>query len=107
MRAEQLTGLVPNTSAVHQGPLTVSSTAITLLSIISGGAFHVQTDAVLLAVETDQIRICADGTTPTATKGFLLNPGDRVWLTRHEADLAKVIRITTDAAIQVAQYKTP
>ena len=107
MRAQYLSGLVPNTSAALQGPLAVSSAAITLLSLISGNAWHGQTNAVLLSVETDQIRICPDGTVPSATKGFLVNPGERAWLTRAEADMAKVIRVTGDAALQVSEYKTP
>lgn len=107
MTSDCITRLVPNTAAAHQGPLTVSSAAITLLSLISGNAWHIATNAVQMSVETDQIRICPDGTTPSATKGHLLNAGQVLWLSRAEADLAKVIRVTTDAKIQVSEFKLP
>lgn len=105
MTTRNINDLLPNTAAVHQGPLTVGAAAATLLSLISGTAWNIATDVVVVSVETDQIRICPGGTTPTSTKGFLIDAGQMFTLTRQEADLAKVIRVTNDAALQVAEYK--
>ena len=105
MTTRNILDLIPTPATTTEGPLTVSSTAITITSLISGAAWNAATDHVLVTVETDQLRIDPAGGTPTATKGHLHNPGAAFWLTRGEADAAKVIRVTTDAAIQVTQYR--
>lgn len=96
---------MPNEAAAHQGPLTVSSTAVTLLSLLSGGALHADTRFVEIAVETDDIRLTVNGTTPTTTLGRQVLADSTRLLSRYEADKAQLIRVTTDAVIQVAQYK--
>jgi hypothetical protein len=95
---------VPNAAAAHQGPLTVSSSAVTLLSLLSGGALHAETRFVEITVETDDVRLTVQGTTPTSSLGRLLLVDSSRLLSRAEADLAKIIRVTTDAALQVTQY---
>lgn len=96
---------MPNEAAAHEGPLTVSSTAITLLSLLSGGALHAETRFVEITVETDDIRLTVNGTTPTTTLGRAVLADSSRLLSRFEADKAKLIRMSTDAKIQVTQYK--
>lgn len=105
MTTRDASTLIPNTATATEGPLTVSSSAVTLQSLISGGAWHAATDHVYVSVETDQVRISPEGGTPTSTKGHLISTGQAFWLTRGEADVAKVIRVTADAKLQVTQYK--
>lgn len=95
---------VPNAAAAHQGPLTVSSSAVTLLSLLSGGALHAETRFVEIAVETDDVRLTVQGTAPTSSLGRLLLVDSSRLLSRAEADLAQVIRVTSNAALQVTQY---
>lgn len=95
---------VPNTAAPVEGPLTVSNTAVTLLSLLAGGALHTNTRFVRVSCETDDVRLTIDGATPTATKGRKLLADSSRLLSRNEADLCKAIRITTDAALQIEQY---
>lgn len=105
MNTRSTTDLLPNIAVAHEGPLTVGAAAATLLSLIAGNVFHAQTDMVLVSVETDQLRITVNNTVPTATKGFLMEPGQMFWLTKSEAEVAQLIRVTTDAKIQVSQHK--
>jgi len=105
MRESDFQG-IPNFNAAHEGPLAVSSTAVTLLSLLTGSALHADTKAVLLCVEDAAVRYTVNGTTPTATLGFAAIAGQFIRLSRQEADVAKFIRSTgTDSALQVAQYK--
>ena len=92
---------VPNAAAAHQGPLTVSSSAVTLLSLLSGGALHAETRFVEITVEDESAALFS---APTSALGRLLLVDSSRLLSRAEADLAKVIRVTTDAALQVTQY---
>ena len=96
---------IPNEAVAHEGPLTVSSTAITLLSLLSGGALHAETRFVEITVETDDIRLTVNGTTPTSTLGRAVLADSSRLLSRAEADKAKLIRMTADATLQVTQYK--
>ena len=92
----------PNTAAAQQ-TITVGATAATLTSLLST-ALAADTDYVILSVETDQVRICPTGTVPTASLGLLLSVGTILGLSRAEADVANVIRVTTSATVQVIQY---
>lgn len=94
--------LLPNTAAAQQTATVTSSAA--LLTSLLGTALHAATDVVQISVETDAIRICPTGTVPTSTLGILVYPGQSIELTRAEADAARVIRVTTNATLQVAQY---
>lgn len=94
----------PNTaSTAAQQTATVGAAAATLTSLL-GTALHAQTDMVQIAVETDAVRICPTGTVPTSTLGTLVYPGQVFELTRAEADAARVIRVTANATLQVAQF---
>ena len=55
-------------AAAHQGPLNVGATAVTLLSLLSGGALHAETRFVEITVETDDIRLTVNGTTTTINR---------------------------------------
>jgi hypothetical protein len=97
---------IPTAAAAHQGPLTVGAAAVTLLSLLSGAALHADTQFVLVTVETDELRLTVNGTTPTATLGFKCPVDTERLLSRAEADNCKLIRSgSADAKIQVAQYK--
>jgi hypothetical protein len=93
---------LPNTAAAQQ-TATVTSSA-SLLTALLGTALHTKTDMVQIAVETDAVRMCPSGTVPTASLGAILYPGQIIELTRAEADAARVIRVTTNATLQVIQY---
>lgn len=95
---------LPNTaSTAAQQKATVGVAAATLLSLL-GTPLHAKTDMVQIAVETDAVRICPTGTVPTSTLGTLVYPGQVFELSRQEADVAQVIRVTTNATLQVAQF---
>ncbi len=94
----------PNLAAAHQGPLTVDAAARTLLSLVSGGVLHADTKFVEIAVETDDVRFTVQSTTPTATLGTQLLADCKRVFSRSEADALKLIRVSTDATIQVIQY---
>lgn len=94
----------PNHAAAHQGPLTVGAAAVTLLSLLAGGALHADTRFVEISVEDDDLRLTVQGTTPTATLGRKVTEDSSRLMSRAEADACKLIRITTDAKIQVIQY---
>jgi hypothetical protein len=92
----------PNLAAAHAGPLTVGSTAATLISLIT---LHADTRSVFITIEDAALRLTVNGTTPTATLGFSYVAGTAVRLSRAEVEQAQMIRATgTDAKIQVAQY---
>lgn len=96
---------IPNIETDHEGPLTVSSTAVTLKSLMSGAAIHANTQFVGVRVETAAIRMTVTGTTPTATKGIPYSSSDEILLSRAEAEMAQVIRSTgADGGVQVWQY---
>lgn len=105
MITRNFNNLVPLTSVATEGPLTVTNAAVTIASLIAGAAFAAQCNAVMVSVETDQIRLDPNGGAPTTTKGHLISPNQKFILSREEADVAKVIRVTTDAKIQVTQYR--
>ena len=74
------------------------------IGTLQTGALHAETRFVEITVETDDVRLTVQGTTPTSALGRLLLVDSSRLLSRAEADLAKVIRVTTDAALQVTQY---
>jgi hypothetical protein len=93
---------IPNAAAAHAGPLTVSSTAAALTSLVT---LHAATTFVLIKIEDAAVRLTLNGTTPTTTLGLNYVADVQLVLTRAEADVAQFIRATgTDAKLQVAQY---
>lgn len=96
---------LPNSAAPHQGPLTVSNTAVTLLSLLSGGALHDETRFVQLCIEDADVRLTVTGTTPTTTLGRKLLQDSAPILSRGQADACRLIRAAgTDVKLQVIQY---
>lgn len=96
---------IPNSEVAHQGPLTISNTAVTLTSLLSGGALHANTQFVGVRFETQPVRMTVNGTTPTTTLGIPYGITDEILLSRAEAEAAKLIRSTgSDGGIQVWQY---
>ena len=93
---------IPNTAAAQQ-TATVTSSA-SLLTALLGTALHAATDLVQISVETDAIRLCPTGTVPTGSLGVSIPVGTVLELTRAEADVARVIRVTNNATLQVVQY---
>jgi len=92
---------IPNLAATDQSA-TVSSTATLLSALVT---LHAQTRFVRVSVDTDDVRFTVSGTTPTSTLGRSIPVDGDILLTEAEAATAKFIRITTDARIQVSQYK--
>lgn len=95
---------VPNTAATEQ-QVTFPAAAATLLSLLSGGALHADTNLVIIAVETAGMRICPTGGTPSTTLGVPYSAGQIFELSRKEADVAKVIRAAAGSTGQILQYK--
>lgn len=97
---------LPNVEVATQSA-TVGASSATLLSLLAGGALHGQTQYVGISVETADIRLTRDNTTPTSSLGELIpyDSGKKI-LSMAEALNAKVIRAGgTNAAIQIWQYK--
>jgi hypothetical protein len=93
----------PNMNVAHQKG-TVSSAAITLVSLLSGAALHASTQFVEISVENDDVRLTVQGTAPTSTLGERITDGSSKLLSLAEAQVAQVIRETTDAVVQIKQY---
>lgn len=104
MRMIDYQALPNNEVATQTG--TVSSTAITLVSLLSGGALHAQTYFVEISVEDADIRLTDDGTTPVAaTLGLKVTNGSRKVLSRAQASAAKIIATSGTARVQICQKK--
>jgi hypothetical protein len=94
---------LPNLSGTLQS-FTAPAAAATLNSLLST-PLHAQTDAVLIQIETDQVRISPTGGTPSTSLGFLINPTQAVMMSRQEWDAGRIIRVTSAATVQVFEYK--
>lgn len=81
---------------------TVSSTALSLTDLGFTTAQVQQAQSMRLTVETQSTRYAYDGATPTAANGHLLAANAELLLVGSE-NLAnfRIIRVTTDATIQV------
>jgi len=81
--------------------ITVSTSSIPFTTIPSTPICR----AVMVTVETDQVRFRVDGSAPDSTTGHLLNVGDILML-ENVTMIAnfRVIRVTTDATIQVSYF---
>jgi hypothetical protein len=94
---------VPNGAVAHQNG-TVSSAVVTLPSLLAGGTLHPDTRFVEISVENDDIRLTTNGTNPTSTLGRKVTADSSRVLSAAEAGQAKMIRVTTDAVVQINQY---
>ena len=80
--------------------LTVSNSAVGLTLPTS-----LTPRAAVITVESDQVRFTLDTTTPTSSKGHLLNVGDMLELANTEMlSNARFIRVTTDATLRITYF---
>jgi len=80
--------------------LTVQGTAVGLTVPTSPTA-----RSAIITVETDQVRFTVDTTTPTSTKGHLLNAGDLLELGNTEMlSNARFIKVTSDATLRITYF---
>ena len=91
--------LIPNSAAPTA---TLSVGAATTLTA-AGLTLHAATQTVLLTVEGAEVRMCPDGTTPTATLGHAVPVGRWMEISRAEATMAKWFS-SGAATLQVSQY---
>ena len=94
----------PNVSAPDQTGV-VSNAVVTLVSLLAGGALHAHTRFVRLSAEGDEVRYTVGNVDPTATLGTRITPGSTKLLSRAEADNCRLLRVTTDARVQIVQYR--
>mgnify|MGYP000859541977 FL=1 len=91
--------LIPNAAAP-----TVSVAVSTATTLAAGGVtLHAATQTVLVSVEGAEVRMCPDGTTPTATLGHAVPVGRWLEISRAEANTAKWFS-SGAAKLQVSQY---
>jgi hypothetical protein len=82
-------------SARAKESLTISNSAVGLTStnyVASGNLRKV--DKVVCTLESAQIRFWVDGSTPTATVGHILNPGETLTLENYD-EVRKFLAIRT------------
>lgn len=77
------------------GAHTTNGTLSSAVTIAHGAA-----GGILIAATTQNVRYTLDGTTPTATTGFLIVAGVPVILPLSAETTLKVIEVTTTAVIQ-------
>ncbi len=100
-----------STNPIDYATLTVSSTAVTLVTNASP-TLPANAKGAIITVETDQVRYREDGTAPTSSEGILLNPGDVLTYDSWTSDdskrriliAVKFIRVTSDAALKIHYY---
>ena len=91
--------LIPNAAAPTA---TLSVGAATTLTA-AGLTLHTATQTVLVSVEGAEVRMCPEGTTPTATLGHAVPVGRWMEISRAEANTAKWFSAGA-AKLQVSQY---
>lgn len=84
--------------------LTVSSTAVGFTTAkikVVGPVGTVKSGEAFFGVETAPIRFTTNGTTPTATVGVLVNPGQFITITSEEdVERFRAIRTAADASLK-------
>ena len=90
--------LVPTPGATDER-LAVSSTAVALAS----ASWNANTRAVMIDVQTDNVMVTFDGSTPTATNGHDLIAGEKYTFHREMARVAQFIRKTGDAVVHATE----
>jgi hypothetical protein len=91
---------IPNAGTTDQSA-TVNATPALLSALVT---LHENTRFVRVSVDNDDVRYTVSGTTPTASLGRKLTVDGAIVLTRYEADTMRVVRVATDAVVQVQQY---
>lgn len=95
----------PNKAVAPQTGTVGTGAAVTLRSLLSGGALHAQTQFVAISVEDASCRLTFDGSTaPTATLGEFVTNGSRKVLSAAQAENCRVIGVSGTARLQIAQY---
>lgn len=93
---------IPNPQEPHV-TATVGATAGTIAAL-AAVTLKPNTELLAIQVEGARVRWTVNGTAPTATTGYAAAPGDIIVLSRAEADVAKFIRESVDAKLQVGGY---
>lgn len=77
--------------------ITVSSSSVGF----TAGTVGANNTHASVTVETDQVRFTVDSTTPTSTKGHLLESGDTLLLdSQDQLQKVRFIRVTNDATLR-------
>ncbi len=90
--------LVPTPGATDER-LAVSTGAVQL----AYANWNEKTRAIILDVQTDNVMVTFDGSTPTATNGHDLIAGEKYTYHREMAKAAKFIRKTNDAVVHATE----
>lgn len=91
---------VPTPGATDER-LTVSSSAVQFSTDWAGTT---STKMVVLDIQTDDVMVTFDGSTPTSSNGHRLYAGNSYTWHVLAAKVAKFIRVTTDAAIHASPF---
>jgi hypothetical protein len=79
------------------------TTSVTVHSNNTNGLDKQASGAVLQVVGSDSLYWTIDGTDPSASVGFVANPGDFIYLeTAQQVRNFKALRVTADTSIEVA-----
>lgn len=90
---------IPQDNAAHTQK-TVSGAAVSVITL----TFQNDTTHVLVQFNGANCRVTFDGSTPTASKGFLYIDGACAYWTRSMASKAKAIRSsTTDVVVEIQE----
>jgi hypothetical protein len=90
--------LVPTVGATDER-LAVSSSSVSLAS----ASWSDNTRAVIIDVQTANVMVTFDGSTPSATNGHDLIAGEKYTFHREMAKAAKFIRKTNDAVVHATE----
>ena len=88
----------PNPKAPAGQRLTVATAATSVAT-----ALNTYTDAVLVDVQTDDVWMTIDGTTPTASNGHRLYAKSMYVWNRSMLEQAKFLRANANCAIQISE----
>ena len=88
----------PNPAKPAGQRLTVATAATSVVT-----ALHAQTDAVLVDVQTDDIFMTIDGTTPSSSNGHRLYAKSIYVWNRALVDQGKFIRANANCSIQISE----
>lgn len=83
--------------------LTVSSSAVPLSSIATWGANGI-TKMVVLDIQTNDIMVTFDGSTPTSSNGHRLYAGQNYSWSYDTAKAASFIRVSADAVVHATPF---
>lgn len=76
-------------------------TAVSTTAVGSSATFAVTDYYALVEIQTNDMYVTFDGTTPSATNGFKYTAGTRETWSRQQVSKARFIRISADGAVMV------